>query len=600
MADRISDSKGWKRNMARQKKKDGFLLQAGILAAAGIIVKIISLLYRSPLTSIIGLEGNGYYSSAINIYTIILLVSSYSIPSAISKVIAQRLAYKEYRNAQRVFQCALIYVIVVGGIASLFTFFASPILVESNAVPVLRVFSPTIFFSGLLGVLRGYFQAHGTMLHTSVSQILEQILNAVVSILAAYLLIGTVAGDSATTQAIYGASGSAIGTGVGVITALIFMSGMYFLNRKIIARRIARDHTQLPESYGEIFKVIVTIVTPFILSTFIYNCSTSINMKIYFQVMMNIFHKSQADTSISYGIFATQAISVVNIPIALSSAMSSASMPRISAAFATRKLQETRHGVNMALQMTMLLAIPSAVGMMVLSKPIMGFIYPQKEALDAASNLLRVLAVTVVLYCISTLTNAVLQGIGRVNTPVIHAAVALVVQVGVLYCLLRYTNFDLYALVCANIVYSLIMCILNHMAVKKYLDYREEMVGIYLKPMLSAIIMGAAAWGVYYGLYYFIPYNRPVLLVAIAVGGFLYFVLLLKLGAVGEEELKEFPKGTMLLHYAKKLHLLKAEEAGGYEKAGREKRKEKVKGKAKRRKKKRRRRKKQVKKHSLD
>ncbi len=113
-----------------QQKKDSFVLQAGILAAAGIIVRIIGLLYRSPLTSIIGLEGNGYYTNAINIYTIILLISSYSIPSAISKVIAQRLAYKEYRNAQRVFQCALIYVVVVGGICSLVTYFGAPLLVE--------------------------------------------------------------------------------------------------------------------------------------------------------------------------------------------------------------------------------------------------------------------------------------------------------------------------------------------------------------------------------------------------------------------------------------------------------------------------------------
>ena len=177
--------------MAQQKKKDSFVLQAGILAAAGIIVKVIGLLYRSPLTSIIGLEGNGYYSSAINIYTIILLVSSYSIPSAISKVIAQRLAYKEYRNAQRVFQCAMIYVVVVGGIASVLTFICAPYMVKvDNAVPVLRVFAPTIFFSGVLGVLRGYFQAHGSMVHTSISQILEQILNAAVSIFAAYMLIG--------------------------------------------------------------------------------------------------------------------------------------------------------------------------------------------------------------------------------------------------------------------------------------------------------------------------------------------------------------------------------------------------------------------------
>lgn len=175
-------------------------MQAGILAAAGIICKVIGILYRSPLAAVIGDEGNGYYSSAYEIYTIILLVSSYSIPSAISKVIAQRLALREYRNAQKIFRCAIGYVVVVGGLASLFTFFGAGILVGGNSVPVLRIFAPTIFFSGLLGVLRGYFQAHGTMVPTSFSQIVEQILNAVVSILAAFLLIKAVAGKDTTTH----------------------------------------------------------------------------------------------------------------------------------------------------------------------------------------------------------------------------------------------------------------------------------------------------------------------------------------------------------------------------------------------------------------
>ena len=177
-------------------------MQAGILAMAGIICRIIGILYRSPLAAVIGDEGNGYYGSAYNIYTIILLISSYSIPSAISKVIAGKLALKEYKNAQRIFHCAFIYVIVVGGIASLFTFLAAGILVEKNAVIVLRVFAPTIFFSGLLGVLRGYFQAHRTMVQTSLSQILEQILNAIVSILAAYLLKQAVIDQDLTTQAV--------------------------------------------------------------------------------------------------------------------------------------------------------------------------------------------------------------------------------------------------------------------------------------------------------------------------------------------------------------------------------------------------------------
>ena len=530
--------------MAQQKKKDSFVLQAGILAAAGIIVKIIGLIYRSPLTSIIGLEGNGYYSSAINIYTIILLVSSYSIPSAISKVIAQRLAYKEYRNAQRVFQCALIYVLVVGGIASLFTFFAAPLLVSDmpNSIPVLRVFAPTIFFSGLLGVFRGYFQAHGSMVHTSISQILEQILNAVISILAAYLLIGMVKNESETTQAVYGAAGSALGTGAGVLIALVFMAGMYYLNGDMIRKRVKRDHTGHQESYQEIFKVIITTVTPFILSTFIYNCSTVVNMKIYNNIMIDAKGLEESVAAIQYGIFATQAISIVNIPIALASAMSSASLPGVSATFATHREKETRHKVSQATRMTMLLAIPSAVGLAVLSKPVVQFIYPQKEALDTASGLLRVLAVTVVLYGLSTF---------------IHAAIALAVQVALLIGLLFYTDWGLYALAAANIAYSLIMCVLNHAAVKKYLGYREDIVKTYLLPILASVWMGAAAYGVYTGVYYLIGLNRISVVMALGVAVFLYFVLIIRMGAVNEAELKAFPKGAMLVHLAKKMHLLK-------------------------------------------
>lgn len=544
--------------MAQQKKKDSFVLQAGILVAAGIIVKIIGLIYRSPLTSIIGLEGNGYYSSAFNIYTIILLVSSYSIPSAISKVIAQRLACKEYRNAQRVFQCALIYVLVVGGIASLLTFFCASYLTKlENAVPVIRVFAPTIFFSGILGVLRGYFQAHGTMMHTSISQILEQILNAVVSMLAAYLLKSMVAGESESVQAIYGASGSALGTGAGVLIALLFMFGMYRLNKDVIKRRVKRDHTPHQESYEDIFKVIITTVTPFILSTFIYNCSTFVNMYIHQHIMIDIRGVDEALVAIQYGIFATQAITIINIPIAIASAMSSASIPSISATFSTHKENETRHKVSQATQMTMILAIPCAVGMCVLAKPIVQFIYPQKEALDTAAELIRVLGITVILYGLSTLTNAVLQGIGKVNIPVIHAAVALAAQIGLLIALLLYTDLNLYALAIANIVYSLIMCILNHSAVKRYLNYREDVMKTYVKPGIAAVCMGAVAFVTYHGIYYFVQISRIALLPAIAIAAAVYFILIIKLGVVNESELKAFPKGHMMVAVAKKMHLLK-------------------------------------------
>lgn len=545
--------------MNQQKKKNNFVLQAGILAAAGMIVKVISLIYRSPLLSIIGLEGNGYYSTAINIYTIILLISSYSIPSAISKLIAQKLAFKEYRNVQRIFQCALLYVLIVGGTAAVLTFAAAPLLMRksANSVMALRVLAPTIFFSGFLGVFRGYFQAHGSMLHTSLSQILEQIVNAVVSILAAYLLMGIVAEESETTKAVYGSAGSALGTGAGVVTALLFMLGMYLLNRKIIDRRLTRDRTGEVDSYRDIFKLLFTIVTPFILSTFIYNCSTVINMTIYYNIIIDYRKMDSVAAHIDYGIFATQAVAVVNIPVAIASAMSSATIPGVSASYVRKEYKKTREQVAKAIRMTMLVSIPAAVGLLLLAKPIMHFIFPQKEALDKASGLLAVLAVTVVLYGLSTLTNAVLQGIGKVNTPVIHSAVALVIQVVGLVTLLAMTDLNLYALACANIIYSLVMCILNQSAVRSKLGYKQEVVKTFIKPVIAALVMGAVAYGVYYGLYPVLPVSRIVLVIAIGIGVVVYFVVILLIGGVDEQELMAFPKGAMLVHLAKKLRLLR-------------------------------------------
>ena len=103
-----------------KSSKNSFLMQGMILAAASIVCRVIGLLYRSPLFGIIGKEGMGYYSYAYNIYNIILLIASFSIPLAVSKSISARLAKKEYINAQRIFYGALVYAVVVGGIASIF------------------------------------------------------------------------------------------------------------------------------------------------------------------------------------------------------------------------------------------------------------------------------------------------------------------------------------------------------------------------------------------------------------------------------------------------------------------------------------------------
>lgn len=543
--------------MARKSSKNNYLKQAGILAAAGIICRIIGILYRSPLTSIIGDEGNGYYTSAYNIYTIILLLSSYSIPSAVSKIIASKLALKEYRNAHRIFRCALIYVCVIGGAASLFTLFGAELFLEGEAAVVLRVFSPTIFLSGFVGVLRGYFQAHGSMIQTSFSQILEQILNAVISILAANLLIDLVTSKSTTAQAIYGAAGSALGTGSGVVAALLFMLFVYAINRKMIYTRIAKDRHRYVDSYGDILRGMLSTVTPIIMSTFIYNFSTSFNQTVYSKVMIYARGLSLAQTATSYGIFAGKAMVIINIPIALASSLSAAMIPTISASSALGDQTATRRKVVNAMWTTMLIAIPSSVGLAVLAKPIMQLLFPQKDSLDMAAKLLAMIAITVVFYSLSTLSNGILQGIGQVKLPVRNAAIALAVQTVLLVVLLMFTELDLYALVICLIVYSFMMCVLNSISVRHCIGVGENFKTMFLMPAIAAAIMGAAAKGTYMGMQLFVSSNIICLVPSLLVAVIVYFVAALMIGAVGKEQLLNLPKGQLIVRVAEKCHLLR-------------------------------------------
>ena len=549
-------SDGQNTTVSKNKIKGGFVMQAGILALAGIIVRIIGLLYKSPLNAIIGDLGAGYYSTAYNIYTIILLISSYSIPSAIAKVISQKLALHQYKNAQKLFHGALTYVIVVGGMASILTYIFAPVLAKGQAATVLKVFVPTIFLSGLLGVLRGYFQARKNMVPTSLSQILEQIANAGVSILAAYLFMKYLSKADETSQAVSGAMGSALGTGLGVLIGLLFMFIIYLKNRRKFRQDIITDTTENIDSYKTVYKTIFGVVTPFILSTFIYNCSTSVNMTIYQNVMMDMKGLSETVTITMYGIFAYKAVTVANIPIAMSSAMSSAMLPSVASSYIKGEIDKTRVQVDKAIQVTMLIAMPCAVGLLVLAKPVMKLLFNQPESLDMASFLLMALAVTVIFYCISTVTNAVLQGIGKVNIPVIHAAVSLVLQVIVLVVLLLFTNLDLYALAIAMIVYSLSMCVLNQIAVRKYLNYRMNIKKSFIMPFFASLFMGIAAVLMYYGVHYLINSNAVALMAAVLFAAVIYFVLVIKFKVITEEEMSSFPKGTLIKKVARKLHLI--------------------------------------------
>jgi len=545
-------------------RKNGFMMQAGILAAAGIISRIIGLLYRSPLYNVIGALGMGYYTSAYNYYTIILLISSYSIPTAISKVIAQKLAVKEYRNAHRIFKCALAYVLVVGGVASLFLFFGAGLFVEGAAVTVLRTFAPTIFIYGILGVLRGYFQAHKSMVQTSISQILEQIANAVVSVGAAYLLIQIFMGSldfpteeaDLVKRATYGAIGSALGTGAGVLVALLFVAGIYALNRELILRRVRRDRHRETDSFKDILKMITMVVTPFILSTAVYNLSGSVNNTVYMKALPSLRNLEEVTLTSRWGIWG-QAQTISNIPIAFATAMGAAMIPTVAQMVAAKDREGAREKIRLAVKLIMLLSIPCAVGLFVLARPVTGLLFTNTRAEeDLATGLLMALSLSVIFYALSTLNSNILQGLGRVNVPIVNAGIALAIQTVAAVLLVGFTKLDLYGIAIANTLYSGSMCVLNQRAVRRALGYRQEVVRTFLIPSFAAVLMGAVAWATYEGLLMLTSSPKVSVVLAIFVSAGVYFALLLLFRGVTEEELRGIPKGYLVVRVAKKCRLM--------------------------------------------
>lgn len=519
--------------------------QASILAIAGILVRIIGVLYRSPLTSLITTEGIGYYSTAYNIYALILLISSYSIPTAISKLISEKLILNQYNNAQKILRCSFIYICAIGGGAAIVAFFIAPFIVPENAVAALRVLCPTIFLSGLLGVFRGYFQAHQTTLYTSVSQIIEQVFNAIVSVGAAYLFIQPYLSVGGSQLASVGAAGSALGTGVGVLIGLIYMGLMYFRRKDNLIVKDEPDNHE--DSYKSIFKMILNIVTPIIFATCIYNLVTTIDMYIFYFAM-----GTGKEAITMFGVYSGEYIVLQNVPVALASAMSTASIPAISSSWAIKNYRQTKEHIRSGIRVTMMVLIPSAVGMTVLAFPIMGILFPQEDTIQLATMLLAVGSPGVVFFGLSTLTNGILQAIGEVNAPLKNAAIALIWHCIITVLLLFFTPLGLYSLVIANCFYGLQVCFLNQKSLRKKTHYRQEIRRTYVLPLVAALIMGIVAGGCYYGLFALTKKVFIPLIISVIVGVITYFVIILYMYAEHPKDLQAIPYLNRVVYKMKK------------------------------------------------
>jgi Membrane protein involved in the export of O-antigen and teichoic acid len=524
------------------------LVQGSILAAAGFVTKIIGFLYRIPMANLLGNAGNGIYSVSFGIYNIALTLSSCSMPLAVSKLVSAREARDDHANARRVFADAVLFAAAAGGLAALVLFFGADALEALYHRPglarPLRVLAPTTFVVALLGTFRGWFQGHGNMVPTAISQILEQIANAVVSVLAAWQLMRIYAADPQADA--YGAAGGTLGTLAGAAVGLLFV--VFLFVRSSRRPRL----TAQPESHALIYRQLILTVIPVILSQTIYQIGYTLDDLTFGNVMAVKGFSDQAISSWQ-GVFNTQYNQLVNLPVAIATALAASTVPSIVSASVAGSRREAHRKITAVLKLNMAVAIPSAVGLSVLADPVMRLLFTGLGALEPlAARLLQTGSAAAVFYALSTITTAILQASNHMRTPVEHCAISLGIHVALVFGLLWFTDLGVYALVIGNVTFPLLVSVLNCRALTRKLGYHWRISRTFGVPLVSAALMGAVTWGSYHLVVLLLPRWLGVV-VSVLASIAAYGCLILRLHCFADSQLLELPMGGRLLRLSRRI-----------------------------------------------
>lgn len=547
--------------MTGKEKQASFISQGIILAAASVIVRLIGVIYRIPLANTIGDDGLGAYSNAFEVYSIALLLSTYSIPTAISKLISEREDKREYGNSYHLLQVGMVFAAILGFLASMLLFVGADFIAQyvfkesdlSTAIP-LKVLAPTIFVFSIMGVIRGFFQGKHTVIPTSVSQILEQVVNAVVSVVAAKMLISHFSASEKISA--YGAAGGTLGTLCGAVTSLVFLLLVFLGYYPYMKRRVRRDKIGAYEDRAFLFKILLLTIAPIVLNQTIYSISSLLDSVLMNQILAG---KGVAETlrREMFGLYSGKYRLLTNVPIAIASSIGMAILPSVVQAHTSKNRSLLQGRISQAIKLNMMIAFPCAAGLAVLASPIMNVVFGDTgEALTMTSRMMYIGATSVIFFSYSTATNCILQGVNRMRMPVIHGVISLGFYLILDVILLRFTSLGVYVLVIGNMVFPLVICILNWRTLRREFGYVQELDRTFLRIGLCTVFMAVLALLSYRGLLFLTEKNGLSLCVAILIAMPVYAVMLLLFRALNEEELYDMPKGAVLVKLAKKFHLL--------------------------------------------
>ncbi len=377
-----------------------------LMTVSNLIVKAAGLLFKIPLTSLIGEEGMGYFNGAYTIFTWLYMISCAGLPSAVSLIIAKFSKDKRQSGAIRILRISVYIFTFIGLLGCLFLIFGAPLIshlmrVENSSAAIVAL-APTLFFICQSAALRGYFQGFGDLRWHSLSQVIEALGKVGLGVALANYAIKS--GKSVPTAAAYAAGGIT----VGVIAGTLVLYIAFFLRKNPIDKLDATPKLTLTKN-------LISAALPITVSSSVMSLTNLIDSLI----MTRTLHSAgmaQAEVAAIWGNYSSLAVPMFNLPPVLTMPIAYALLPALSSALASGDTKKAFKLTRDAASSTLMLAFPCAVGMSAMAKPILSLLFADDVA-ERGALLLTLLAPSSMFLCILALTNTVLQASSHERIP---------------------------------------------------------------------------------------------------------------------------------------------------------------------------------------
>jgi len=534
-----------------------FVKGATILAVTGISARIIGAVFRIVLAAILGDEGIGLYMYAYPIYSTLLVVSTAGIPVALSKLMAENIALKDYREALRVFRVALFILTLTGLVITLVLllgadFFAASVVKDMEAVYPLMAISPAIFFVTVMAALRGFFQGQQNMLPTAASQLLEQLVRVGFSIFLVLLLL--------PVGLEYAAAGATSGAAAGGLAGLIFLGLFYWRKRGRFLKLSEQQHEHKPASVSRIIHRILSLAIPVTIGGLVVPLISLIDLAVVPRQLQAAGFDLETARAL-YGQLTGMAGPVVYFPNVVALALSISLVPAISEAFALHDRGLIHSRTAIAVKLTVFFSLPSAIGLYILAEPITVLLFNNA----AAGYSLAYMSWSVIPLCIYVTTTGLLQGLGRPIVPALNMLYGGVVKTILAWFLTAIPELNVGGAALASVIGIGVAAALNLYHVNRFTGWRGNLRELLLLPGIAVLAMSVFVYATYSLINNFAEplmsagwLNAAATLLAVLIGIAVYGLFLLVIGGLSKEELKMVPfVGSHLAALARRFRLIK-------------------------------------------